>query len=325
MACPGRLLDHLRQGTVNLSHVEVLVLDEADRMLDMGFLPNIRDILQRLPAQRQNLLFSATMPRDISQLAAGILRDPLSIQIEANAPVSTVAHALYPVEPHLKTPLLLELLKRTDTESVLVVTRTKHRARRLSDQLQKAGHKATCLQGNLSQNRRRSAMDGFRRGTFQVLVATDIAARGIDVSAISHVINYDMPDTVDAYTHRIGRTGRAARTGDAFTLTTPEDTDLVRGIERLLGAPVERRALEGFDYAAQAPAKSAGPNAVNPRVHRHASPGAAHGQPRYGGRPAAPRQSSTGHRHQTSQGHDGNRAGSGTEATPRGVYAEARS
>ncbi len=257
VACPGRLLDHINQGTIRLSSLEVLVLDEADRMFDMGFLPDIRRILKHVPTKRQTLLFSATMPDDIRRLAHDILHDPVTVQIGHTAPVNTVSHALYPVGQHLKTALLLELLRHTDTGSVLVFTRTKHRAKRVAQQLEKAGYKAASLQGNLSQNRRQAALDGFRDGSFQVLVATDIAARGIDVSSISHVINYDIPDTVDAYTHRIGRTGRAAKTGDAFTLITREDEPVVRSIERVLGAKIERRTLKGFDYTKPAPARDA--------------------------------------------------------------------
>ena len=255
VACPGRLLDHLSQGTINLKHVQVLVLDEADQMFDMGFLPDIRRILKQVPVKRQTLLFSATMPPDIKALAHEILKDPVTVQIGNTAPPVTVTHALYPVEQHLKTPLLLELLRHTDTESVLVFTRTKHRAKRLGEQLEKAGYKSASLQGNLSQNRRQAALDGFRDGTYQILVATDIAARGIDVSLISHVINYDIPDTAEAYVHRIGRTGRAARSGDAFTLITGEDGIMVRTIERVLGAPLERRTVSGFDYSVPAPRK----------------------------------------------------------------------
>lgn len=255
VACPGRLLDHLSQGTIDLSHLEVLVLDEADQMFDMGFLPDIRRILKQLPSKRQTLLFSATMPTDIRALAQEILRNPVTVQVGTVAPAVTVTHALYPVEQHLKTPLLLELLRHTDTESVLIFTRTKHRAKRLGEQLEKAGYKAASLQGNLSQNRRQAALDGFRDGTFQILVATDIAARGIDVSQVSHVINYDIPDTAEAYIHRIGRTGRAARSGDAFTMVTSEDTVMVRTIERKLNASLERRTMDGFDYSVPAPKK----------------------------------------------------------------------
>jgi ATP-dependent RNA helicase RhlE len=255
VACPGRLLDHIGQGTIDLSQLEVLVLDEADQMFDMGFLPDIRRILGHLPRQRQTLLFSATMPAEIRGLAREILRDPVTVQVDIVAPAATVTHALYPVGQHLKTPLLLELLRHTDTESVLIFTRTKHRAKRLGEQLEKAGYRAASIQGNLSQNRRQAAMDGFRDGTFQILVATDIAARGIDVSLISHVINYDIPDTTDAYIHRIGRTGRAAKSGDAFTLVTDEDGGTVRAIERVLEAPIERRTVAGFDYSVPAPRK----------------------------------------------------------------------
>lgn len=253
VACPGRLLDHIDHGMINLSHLEVLVLDEADRMFDMGFLPDIRKIIRNVPAKRQTLLFSATMPDDIRRLAREVLSAPVTVQVNPSAPASTVAHALYPVDQHLKTALLIELLRHTDTESVLVFTRTKHRARRVGQLLEKAGYRAASLQGNLSQNRRQAALDGFRDGYYKVLVATDIAARGIDVTRISHVINYDMPDTVDAYTHRIGRTGRAEKTGDAFTFITREDEDIVRSIERVLSEKVERRTINGFDYKKKAP------------------------------------------------------------------------
>ncbi len=257
VACPGRLLDHIGQRTIDLSHLEVLILDEADQMFDMGFLPDIRRILGHIPAKRQTLLFSATMPPSINKLAHDILHDPVTVQVGNTAPPVTVSHALYPVEQHLKTGLLLELLKHTDTESVLIFTRTKHRAKRLGEQLEKAGYKAASLQGNLSQNRRQAALDGFRDGTYQILVATDIAARGIDVSQISHVVNYDIPDTPEAYVHRIGRTGRAAKTGDAFTMVCSEDTVMVRTIEKKLGTPLERRTVAGFDYSVPAPKKDA--------------------------------------------------------------------
>jgi ATP-dependent RNA helicase RhlE len=255
VACPGRLLDHINQGTIDLSYLEVLVLDESDRMLDMGFLPDIRKIIRHVPAKRQTLLFSATMPDDILHLTHEVLRAPIKVQVNTTGPPSSVSHMLYPVDQHLKTPLLLELLRHTDTESVLIFTRTKHRAKRLGEQLERAGYRAASLQGNLSQARRQAVMNGFRNGTFQILVATDVAARGIDVIQISHVINYDMPDTADAYTHRIGRTGRNARTGDAFTFITSEDEDMVRSIERVLHTKVKRCRLSGFDYKKAAPSR----------------------------------------------------------------------
>jgi ATP-dependent RNA helicase RhlE len=257
VACPGRLLDHLNHGTVDLSHLEVLVLDESDRMFDMGFLPDIRKIIKHIPAKRQTLLFSATMPDDILNLTREVLKEPLTVRANTMGPVNSVSHQLYPVGQHLKTALLLELLRHTDTESVLIFTRTKHRAKRLGEQLEKAGYRAASIQGNLSQSRRQVVMNGFRDGTFQILVATDIAARGIDVSQISHVINYDMPETVDAYTHRIGRTGRNTRTGDAFTFTTGGDEDMVRSIERVLRDKIKRCTVEGFDYQKAAPSRDA--------------------------------------------------------------------
>jgi len=252
-ACPGRLLDHLWQGTISLSDLEVLVIDEADRMFDMGFLPDIRSILRCVMKPRQTLLFSATMPNDIRRLVQEILHDPVTVQIGRILPATTVSHALYPVGQHLKTALLKELLRKTDTESVLVFTRTKHRAERVAQQLKSAGCRATSLQGNLSQYQRQAALDGFRTGSFKVLVATDIAARGIDVLNISHVINYDMPDSTDTYINRIGRTGRVGKTGDAFTLVTNEDAAMVRALEHLLNAPLQRRTLQSFDYTLAAP------------------------------------------------------------------------
>ena len=255
VACPGRLLDHLEQRNVDLSAVEVLVLDEADHMFDMGFLPPIRKIVAHLSKERQTLLFSATMPEDIRGLAQEILHEPVTVRVGRSAPAATVSHAVYPVSQHLKTPLLLEMLKRLDTGSVLVFARTKHRARRVGEQLAKAGHAAASIQGNLSQNKRQAALDGFRSGKYRILVATDIAARGIDVSLVEHVINYDIPDTAEAYTHRIGRTGRAERTGEAHTFVTREDATMIRTIERVLGKPLPRRTLEDFDYNAPAPAR----------------------------------------------------------------------
>ena len=253
-ACPGRLLDHLWKGTIDLSHLEVLVIDEADRMFDMGFLSDIRNILRCLLKPRQTLLFSATMPNDIRRLIQEILQDPVTVQIGRTMPATTVSHTLYPVKQHLKTALLKELLSKTKTESVLIFTRTKHRAERVAQQLAKAGYRVASLQGNMPQYQRQAALDGFRDGSFKILVATDIAARGIDVLEISHVVNYDMPDSTDAYTHRIGRTGRVGKAGDAFTLVTGEDTTMVRSLERLLNRPLEHRMLKSFDYTKSAPA-----------------------------------------------------------------------
>ncbi len=248
VACPGRLLDHIAQGNARLEGIEILVLDEADRMLDMGFLPDIKRILTHLPNKRQTMLFSATFPPEIEQLASRTLRNPKRIAIGLSRPAHTVTHALYPVPKHLKTKLLLELLRKTDTDSVLVFTRTRHRAEKLSRQIHNAGFRATSLHSDRSQGQRQAALGGFKSGHYQVMVATDIAARGLDVEHISHVINFDMPATADDYIHRIGRTGRAERLGDAFTLTTPEDKDMVRDLEKIMGKPLPRLTLEGFNY-----------------------------------------------------------------------------
>ncbi len=252
VACPGRLLDHISRHTVDLSQLEVLVTDEADHLFDMGFLPDIRRILTHLPHKRQTLLFSATMPSAIQRLAKDILRNPVTVQIGTTAPADTVSHALYPVAQHLKTALLLNLLGTTPIRSVLVFTRTKHRAKSLGKKLAVAGYRSASLQGNLSQGKRQAALDGFRDGTFQILVATDIAARGIDVTRISHVINYDIPSTPEAYIHRIGRTGRATHSGEALTLITGDDRDMVGAINRIIGSKIEQRTLSAFDYNAPA-------------------------------------------------------------------------
>lgn len=248
VACPGRLLDLVGDRAIDLSKVEVLVLDEADRMCDMGFLPDIRRIIKLLPQKRQTLFFSATMPDDIRELADTILHNPVTVQIGMIAPAETVSHALYPVSQGMKKKLLLAMLKQTATGRVLIFTRTKRRARFLARDLESKKYRVSALQGNMSQNRRQDAINGFRDGKYDILVATDIAARGIDVSEISHVINYDMPDTVDAYTHRIGRTGRAENSGEAFTFASQEDALMIRDIEKVLGTRIEQRSLSGFDY-----------------------------------------------------------------------------
>ncbi len=260
VACPGRLLDLAGDKSIDLSKVEVLVLDEADRMCDMGFLPDIRRILKLVPRERQTLFFSATMPNDIRELSDSILKSPITVQIGMIAPAKTVSHALYPVPNGMKKKLLFTMMDEMATGRVLVFTRTKRRARFLARDLDKKGYRAEALQGNMSQNRRQKAIDGFRSGKYDILVATDIAARGIDVAEISHVINFDMPDTADAYTHRIGRTGRAEEEGDAFTFATDEDAAMIRDIERVLKTRLERRRWPGFDYGGFDPEKSPAPS-----------------------------------------------------------------
>jgi ATP-dependent RNA helicase RhlE len=257
VACPGRLLDLIGQRHARMDKIEVLVLDEGDRMFDMGFLPDVKRIIAAVPAQRQTMLFSATFPPEVEQLASHSLKNPQRITMGLSRPAYTVTHALYPVPQHLKGALLIELLKRTDTTSVLIFTRTRHRAQKLERQINQAGYNVTSLHSDRTQGQRQSALKGFKDGTHDIMVATDIAARGLDVENISHVINFDMPDTADAYIHRIGRTGRAQKTGDAFTLVTPDDDDIIKKLERIMGQPLKRETLEGFDYKVAPPPRSA--------------------------------------------------------------------
>jgi superfamily II DNA/RNA helicase len=241
VACPGRLLDLLNDKAFNLRAVEVLVLDEADHMFDKGFLPDIRRIIKQLPTKRQSLVFSATMPQEIRHLAEEILYKPVTVQINHTLPAPTISHVLYQVAKARKTSLLKSIIEeREEMTCTLIFTRTKYKAKGLALQLQNAGYSATSLQGNLSQQKRQQAMDGFRDGTFKILVATDIAARGIDVLGISHVINYDVPDTAETYTHRTGRTGRATRSGQALTFADSEDSKMISLIERNLGKKMHR-------------------------------------------------------------------------------------
>ena len=246
VACPGRLLDLLSEKALTLSAVEVLVLDEADHMFDKGFLPDIRRIIKLLPANRQSLVFSATMPGEIRHLAEEILKNPVAVQINHTLPAPTISHVLFQVATAHKTSALKSIIKEREMTSTLVFTRTKHKAKSLALQLEKSGFSAASLQGNLSQQKRQQALDGFRDGTYKVLVATDIAARGIDVLGISHVINYDVPDTAETYTHRSGRTGRASRTGQALTFAGAEDLKMIALIERNLGRKMIREALPAF-------------------------------------------------------------------------------
>jgi superfamily II DNA/RNA helicase len=247
VACPGRLLDLVKRGQADLRQVETVVLDEADRMLDMGFAPDIKKIMSLLEQRKQTLLFSATMPRDIKTMADELLTAPSVIQVANTKVASKVSHALYPVLAHEKPRLVQDLLAQAGGGSVLVFTRTKHRAKSLAMKLDKQGYSATFLQGNLSQNRRQRAMNDFRTGKRQIMVATDIAARGIDCDLITHVINFDVPDSAETYTHRIGRTGRAGRTGEALTLVSSEEAGRMRTIERTLGLRMERIQAEGYE------------------------------------------------------------------------------
>jgi len=249
VATPGRLLDHMQYNYANLSNVSILVLDEADRMLDMGFLPAIRRVLEHLPpGARQTLFFSATMPAPIVALARDLLVQPATVEVERKAtPAHGITHALYAVPSNLKVALLIELLHRGDVGNAIVFCRTKHRANRVFEKLVRAGVACERIHGNRSQVQRTKALAGFKDGTCRVLVATDIVARGIDVTALEHVINFDVPNGADDYIHRVGRTARADATGDAYTLVAPEEESTVRDIERSLGRPIERRTVPGFD------------------------------------------------------------------------------
>ena len=321
VACPGRLLDLHREGRVDFSDVEVLVLDEADRMCDMGFLPDIKRILKLLPKERQTLFFSATMPPDIRKLSDEILKNPTTVQIGLIAPAETVSHAIYPIAHKQKKNLLVSLLQNTATGRVLIFTRTKYRARNLARDLEKEGFRAAALQGNMSQNKRQKAINGFRSGRYDILAATDIAARGIDVTEISHVINFDMPDTVDAYTHRIGRTGRAEQEGEAFTFAVHDDQPMVYAIEKALGARLERRRFSSFDYGEFDPES----------LFTSRSSAASQGQPRHNGGSGRSGQSrsysqsnggSDGNRN--SGGSNGNRSNGGNRRQPQQRQASAR-
>ncbi len=267
VACPGRLLDLNGQRAIDLRGIQILVLDEADQMFDMGFLPSIRQILAAVPPKRQTLLFSATMPNEICSLATEMLLNPVTVEISITQPLESISHAIYPVEQTRKLEMLVNLLRDSGNGQVLVFTRTKHRAKKLAFQLSQAGFSSTSLQGNLSQGQRQAAMESFRKGRVKIMVATDIAARGIDVTRVSHVINFDLPNTAEAYTHRTGRTGRMERLGQALSLVTQEDLPMVRTIERLMGQRLERCQMEGFEVELAADDRSA------PRPRQNTSSG----------------------------------------------------
>ena len=260
VATPGRLLDHMERRNADFRGLQVLVLDEADRMLDMGFLPDVRRIVGALPRDRQTLLFSATMPPEIEQLSRSIMRNPVRIAVSPpHRPPPKIRHEVYPVPQHRKTPLLVEVLGREDMISVLVFVRTKRRADRVSRQVGESGFPVGRIHGDRSQSQRETALEGFRSGRHQVLVATDVAARGIDVEGITHVINYDVPTVPTDYVHRVGRTARMEAEGEAITFVSPEEEADLRGIEKALGRSIPRVTLPDFDYTVPPP----------PVAHRH--------------------------------------------------------
>ncbi|HEV7387779.1 MAG TPA: DEAD/DEAH box helicase [Gemmatimonadaceae bacterium] len=265
VATPGRLLDHMERGNVSFDDLEVLVLDEADRMLDMGFAPQLNRIVNDIPRYRQTLLFSATMPPEVEALARKYLRKPVVVQVgRRSEAASTVTHAVYPVPRDRKNTLLVELLKKAEMDSVLVFTRTKHGADRVVNHLDDKGISATAMHADKSQGERTRALDDFKAGKIRVLVATDIAQRGLDVSGISHVINYDVPQQPEDYVHRIGRTGRAAATGDAYTFMSPDEISMVRAIERMIGQQIPRISVPGYDFGTTADSPVAMPGEPGP-------------------------------------------------------------
>jgi ATP-dependent RNA helicase RhlE len=288
VACPGRLLDHMNGRYVDFSNLQYLVLDEADRMLDMGFLPDIKRVLAAIPKNRQTMLFSATLPSAIVELSNGLLRTPVRINVDRiPSPAVGVSHAVYPVASDRKPNLLLELLGKSITGSVLVFTRTKHRANRLAEFLDGHGVRCERIHGNRSQSQRTAALAGFKRGAYQVLVATDIAARGIDVEALGSVVNFDVPHVPEDYIHRVGRTARAQLTGDAYTLVSPEEERDFGAIERVLGKRLTRQKLEGFDYTSKPTAKSSPERRPDERAN-HRRPGSDR-RPDAGRRPGSDR------------------------------------
>jgi ATP-dependent RNA helicase RhlE len=273
VATPGRLEDHLQQGTVRLDDIEVLVLDEVDRMLDVGFLPPMRRIISKVPKNRQTLFFSATLPPEIAELANWALRDPVRIEIGAARSVaSIVKHGVYTVDPSRKFDFLLALLNTVDFQSAIIFSRTKHGADKIAKKLRANNHSVAVLHANRSQNQRIEALSGFKSGKYEVMVATDIAARGIDIAGVSHVINYDIPQHPEDYVHRIGRTGRANQTGDAFTLVTREDMKKLAAIERFIGQRIERLTLEGFQVPTNGELETA-PKPPKPEPRMDGRPG----------------------------------------------------
>ena len=302
VATPGRLLDLHGRLALRLDYVEVLVLDEADRMVDMGFAPDLRRILKLLPTERQTLMFSATMPPDLNKVAKEALRDPVRIDLAPpSRPAAGITQAIYPVPRNLKTELLDEILSRTEVRSVIVFTRTKHGADRLARQLARRNFTVAPLHGNRSQSQRERALSDLKRGRIQILVATDIASRGIDVEGITHVVNYDVPHTPEDYVHRIGRTGRVDAVGDAFTLMSPDEQKDVTAIERFLGRTVPRVLLPDFDYKMR-------PREIADSVRTHGGHGSRHGGGHAAGRPGGNgRGSSGGRAHSGGSGSGGSR------------------
>jgi ATP-dependent RNA helicase RhlE len=307
-------MDFLNERTLRLDNVKILILDEVDRMLDMGFVKDVKKIIGLCPRERQTLFFSATVPPEIEEVARFALRNPARVEIGVSRTVNqSVTHAFYPVPQGLKFDLLVALLEKTDFQSCIVFSRTKHGADKIARKLKAANHSVAVLHANRSQNQRVEALAGFKSGKYEVMVATDIAARGIDVAGVSHVINYDIPANPEDYVHRIGRTGRAAAVGDAFTITTPDQAGEIRDIERFIGQKVPQLKLEGFNYAAQPRAAQPHPGGAaghhgQRSQHSHGGGRGGHQQRHGGGGHHQPRQS---------QGHAPQQSGSHSSHAPR--------
>jgi ATP-dependent RNA helicase RhlE len=322
VATPGRLLDHVQQKTIDLRQVEILVLDEADRMLDMGFIPDIRRILALLPAKRQNLLFSATFPEEIRKLAASFMRDPATVEVaRRNAPIELISQVAHPVDRERKRELLAHLIKSNDWTQVLVFTKTKHGANRLAQQLARDGIESDAIHGNKAQNARTRTLKRFKDNELRVLVATDIAARGLDIELLPHVVNYDLPNVPEDYVHRIGRTGRAGETGEAISLVGPEDRPLLGAIERLINRKIEQRPVAGYEPGAghrapaQQPREGRERNRDQPRRDQPRRDQQHRDQPRRAGNPAPGQRPPQRNRHDA---RDGNRGRMRQQQGPRG-------
>jgi len=332
IATPGRLMDFLQEGTLRLDGLKILILDEVDRMLDMGFVKDVKKIIGKCPRERQTLFFSATVPPEIEEVARFALRNPARVEIGVSRTVNkSVTHAFYPVNMGLKFDLLVALLEKTDFHSCLIFSRTKHGADKIARKLKAANHSVAVLHANRSQSQRVEALEGFKSGKYEVMVATDIAARGIDVAGVSHVINYDIPANPEDYVHRIGRTGRAAAIGDAFTLTTPDQAGDIKAIERFIGQKVPQLQLEGFNYHAQ-PRPAMGFQGAAPAHGQHGQRpqhggrggggGAGHPprhqqRPQHSGQGHAPRPAPSGQPAPQGQGHGGFGGGGQQQPVPR--------
>jgi ATP-dependent RNA helicase RhlE len=327
VATPGRLLDHVQQKTIDLRQVEILVLDEADRMLDMGFIPDIRRILALLPAKRQNLLFSATFPDEIRKLAASFMHDPATVEVaRRNAPIELISQVAHPCDRERKRDLLAHLIKSNDWTQVLVFTKTKHGANRLAQQLERAGIESDAIHGNKAQSARTRALKSFKDNELRVLVATDIAARGIDIDLLPHVVNYDLPNVPEDYVHRIGRTGRAGETGEAISLVSPEDRPLLAAIERLINRKIEQRVVPGYEPGSAPHPQAQEPGERRERRHRdqprrdQPHRGQQHRSPPHRDQPARAARPGNGQRPPQRNGQDARNAnrGRGRPQGPRG-------